>query len=159
MKRPGSPRSAATPRNPTAERYAQRVITLLIRGVLFVASAALGLIVADLLLPDFTIVWSRWWGFVLCVVIFAVLQSILSPWIVKIARRHAPTLLGGVGIFSTLIALIVVVLLPIDGLHISGIVAWTLSAVIIWAVTALATLLLPMLFLRKTVQKAKNSDE
>lgn len=135
------------------------MINLLIRGVIFVFSAALGLIVADLLLPEFLIVWDEWWGFVLCALIFAVLQSILSPWIVKIARRHAPVLLGGVGIFSTLIALIIVVLLPIGGLRIEGFVAWLLGAVIVWAVTALATLFLPMLFLRRTVQNAKSSRD
>ncbi|MGF2948376.1 hypothetical protein [Microbacterium alcoholitolerans] len=131
------------------------MINLLIRGVLFVISAALGLLAADLLLPDFDILWDEWWGFVLCALIFAVLQSVLSPWVFKIARRYAPVLMGGIGIFSTLIALIIVVLLPIGGLQISGFLAWMLGAVIVWAVTALAALLLPLLFLRKAVQNRR----
>lgn len=135
------------------------MINLLIRGVLFVVAAALGLLAADLLLPDFTIVWDRWWGFVLCALVFAVLQSVLSPWVFKIARRYAPVLLGGIGIFSTLVALIIVVLLPFGGLQISGFVSWMLGAVIVWAVTALATLLLPMLFLRKAVRSRSTDRE
>ncbi|MEJ1088845.1 hypothetical protein WDU99_10990 [Microbacterium sp. Mu-80] len=135
------------------------MINLLIRGVLFVVSAGLGLLVADLLLPDFRILWDQWWGFVICVLVFAVLQSVLSPWVVKIAHRYAPVLLGGVGIFSTLIALIVVVLLPIGGLRIDGVMAWLLGAVIVWLVTALGALLLPMLFLRRAVQNGGRAKE
>ena len=44
----------------------------------------------DLILPGFRIDWSHWWGFVLAVVIFAVLQSVLTPWAAKVARRNAP---------------------------------------------------------------------
>ena len=47
----------------------------LIRALIFVLSAAVGLIAADLLLPGFRIDWADWWGFVLAVLIFAVLQN------------------------------------------------------------------------------------
>ena len=127
------------------------MITFVFRTLIFLASAALGLIAADLLLDEFRIDWSQWWGFVLCIVIFAALQSILSPWVAKMANRYAPALLGGIGIFSTLIALIIVVLLPVGGLHISGAVGWLLGAVIVWLVTALGTMLLPMIFLREKI--------
>jgi hypothetical protein len=59
----------------------------LLRALIFLASAALGLIAADLVLQDFTIEWSEWWGFLICIAIFAVLQSVLSPWIAKMADR------------------------------------------------------------------------
>ena len=131
------------------------MITLVFRTLIFVVSAALGLIVADLLLEDFRIDWSQWWGFVLCVVIFAVLQSVLSPWVAKMADRYAPVLMGGIGIFSTLISLIIVVLLPIGGLRISGAMAWILGAVIVWVVTALGTILLPLIFLKKKVEERR----
>jgi len=127
----------------------------LLRALIFLLSAALGLVVADLILPDFTIVWADWWGFVLCVVIFAILQSVLAPWIAKMAKRYAPALLGGIGIFSTLVALLIVVLLPVGGLRISGALTWVLAPVIVWVVTALATLLLPMLFVKKKVQATR----
>ena len=66
----------------------------LIRALIFVLSAAVGLIAADLLLPGFRIDWADWWGFVLAVLIFAVLQSVLSPWIATVAKRNAPALLA-----------------------------------------------------------------
>lgn len=132
------------------------MIMFLLRALIFVLSAALGLIVADWILTGFTIEWEDWWGFVLCVLIFAVLQSVLAPWIAKMAKRYAPALLGGIGIFSTLVALLIVVLLPIGGLKITDGLSWILAPVIVWVVTALATLFLPMIFIKKQVEKARD---
>lgn len=123
----------------------------LIRALIFLASAAIGLIVADLILEGFVIEWRNWWGFVLAIVIFAVLQSILAPWLARVAKRNAPAFLGGIGIISTFVALVVVVLIPGAGLRIEDLVSWILAPVVVWLVTALATLLLPMIFIKKKV--------
>ena len=132
------------------------MITFLFRALMYVVSAGLGLIAADLLLDGFQIQWDKWWGFVVCILIFAVLQSVLAPWVSKIADRYAPVLMGGIGIFSTLIALVIVVLLPIGGLRIVDVSGWLLGAVIVWLVTAVGSVLLPLIFLRKKVDKARN---
>lgn len=133
------------------------MVMFLLRAAIFLMSAALGLIVADLVLPGFLIDWRDWWGFVLAIVIFAVLQSVLTPWIATMARRNAPALLGGIGIISTLVALFVVVLLPIGGLRIGEpvLLTWILAPVIVWVITALATLLLPMIFIKKKVAERR----
>lgn len=137
------------------------MVMFLLRAVIFLASAAVGLIVADLILPGFRIDWSDWWGFVLAIVIFAVLQSILTPWIATVARRNAPALLGGIGIFSTLIALIVVVVIPRAGITIGDplVLTWILAPVIVWLVTALATLFLPMSFIKKRVAERRDAKD
>ncbi|HYP73715.1 MAG TPA: hypothetical protein VEP72_06450 [Microbacterium sp.] len=127
------------------------MINFVIRAAIFVVSAAVGLIAADLILPGFHIDWTDWWGFVLAVVIFAVIQSVLTPWVLKITRRHAPALLGGIGIIATFVAILVVVLIPQAGLTISEPIAWFLAPVIVWIVTALATWLLPPLLIKKKV--------
>ncbi|MEV4774422.1 hypothetical protein [Microbacterium sp. LWH12-1.2] len=132
------------------------MITHLFRTLIYLVSAGLGLIVADLALAGFQIDWSKWWGFVICIVIFAILQTILGPLISKLADRYAPVLLGGIGIFSTLIALVVVVLLPIGGLRIVDISGWILGSVIVWLVTALGTILLPMIFLKKEARGTRS---
>lgn len=132
------------------------MIMFLIRALIFLVSAAVGLIAADLILPGFEIAWDNWWGFILAIVIFAVLQSILAPWLVTVARRNAPVLLGGIGIISTLVALIVVVLIPGAGLSITDAISWILAPVIVWVVTALATLLLPMIFIKKKVEERRD---
>ena len=95
------------------------MITLLFRALMYLVSAGLGLIAADLLLEGFQIEWDKWWGFVVCIVIFAILQSVLAPWVSRMADRYAPVLMGGIGIFSTLISLVIVVLLPICLLYTS----------------------------------------
>lgn len=131
------------------------MITFLFRVIVFLASAALGLIAADLLVGGFKIEWDRWWGFVICIVIFAILQSALSPLFTKLARRYAEVLTGGVGIVSTLAALLIVVLLPIGGLRITDAAGWIVGAVIVWVVTALCTILLPKIFLKDEGSAAK----
>ncbi|WP_311257597.1 phage holin family protein [Microbacterium sp. WCS2018Hpa-9] len=131
------------------------MITLLFRALMYLVSAGLGLIVADLVLEGFQIEWDKWWGFVVCIVIFAVLQSVLAPWVSRMADRYAPVLMGGIGIFSTLISLIIVVLLPIGGLRIVDLSGWLLGSVIVWLITALGSVLLPLIFLRKKVDKVR----
>ena len=132
--------------------YASSVLTLLIRALIFLVSAGLGLVVADLLLPGFSLHWDDWWGIVLAVVIFAVLQSVLAPWLFKITRRHANALIGGIGLLSTFVALLIAVLIPAAGIGIDGPVAWIIGTLVVWLVTALATWLLPPLFIKSRVQ-------
>ncbi len=127
------------------------MITFLIRAAVFVVSAALGLIVADLILDGFHIDWGDWWGVVVAVLIFAVIQSVLAPWVFRVTKRHAPAMLGGIGIISTFVAIVIVVLIPGAGLGISTVPAWILAPVIVWLVTAIATWLLPLLLLKKKV--------
>lgn len=131
------------------------MLTLLIRALIFLVSAALGLIAADLILEGFTLHWDDWWGILLAVVIFAVLQSVLAPWLLKITRRHANALIGGIGLLSTFVALLIAVLVPAAGIGIDGPVAWIVGTLIVWLVTALASWLLPPLFIKRKAQAAR----
>ena len=151
-RRRASPPSAA--RGELSARYAPGVILFLTRTLIFLASSAVGLIVADLLLTGFTIEWDQWWGFLICIVIFTVLQSVLSPWIARMANRYAPALLGGIGIISTLVALLIVVLLPIGGIRITDLLGWILGPVIVWVVSAVGTVVLPLLLIKREVREA-----
>jgi MFS family permease len=87
-------------------------------------------------------------GFVVAVVVFSVAQAILSPFIAKLANRYASAFLGGIGLISTLLALILASVLT-NGLTIRGIGAWIGATVVVWLVSALATVLLPKLFLKE----------
>ena len=91
----------------------------------------------------------------LAVVIFAVLQSILAPWLLKITRRHANALIGGIGLISTFVALLIAVLIPAAGIGIDGPLAWIIGTLVVWLVTALASWLLPPLFLKKKVEERR----
>lgn len=129
------------------------MLRFLLRTVVFLASAALGLAVAGLIVPGMTV---RPWGFVAAVLIFAVAQAILSPFFLKMASRYASAFLGGIGLVSTLAALILASLFS-SGLSIRGLGSWIGATIVVWLVTALATLLLPMLVLKKKAGSRESS--
>ncbi|NLP83784.1 hypothetical protein HF576_07985 [Microbacterium sp. CFH 90308] len=133
------------------------MFAFVIRALTFIVSAALGLILADLLLEGFHIHWNDWWGFVLAVLIFALIQSVLAPLVSRLTRRHAPALLGGIGILSTFISIVIVVLIPGAGIGISQPLAWIVAPLIVWIVTAVATWLVPPLFIKDDRRDARRA--
>ena len=127
------------------------MVVFLIRAFIFLASAALGLWIASLIVDGFTITAS---GFLVAVVVFAVLQSILAPWFTSVTTRYANALTGAVGLVTTVVALFVATLVG-DGLSISGTSAWVFGSLTVWIVTMLGTLILPLIFLRNRVEKRR----
>ncbi|MFV8163638.1 phage holin family protein [Mycobacterium sp. 134] len=123
------------------------MIRFLLRIAIFLGSSAIGLLVAAWLVPGVSV---SAWGFVTAVVIFAVAQAILSPFFLKMASRYASAFLGGIGLISTLAALILASVLT-HGLTIRGIGSWIAATVVVWLVTAVATVVLPALFVKKKV--------
>lgn len=123
------------------------MIRFLVRLAVFLGSSAIGLLVASWLVRGVSVTVS---GFIAAVVIFTVAQGILSPFFLKMANRYASAFLGGIGLVSTLAALILASVLT-NGLSIRGIGSWVAATVVVWLVTAVATLLLPMLFVKKKV--------
>ena len=121
------------------------MIRLLLRTAVFLGSAAIGLLVAAWLVPGVSV---RPAGFIVAVVIFAAAQAILSPFFLKMASRYASAFIGGIGLVSTLAALLLASVFT-HGLSIRGIGSWVAATVVVWLVTALATLLLPMLVLKQ----------
>jgi uncharacterized membrane protein YvlD (DUF360 family) len=124
------------------------MVVFLIRALIFLGSAALGLWIASLIVDGFSVSTS---GFLIAVVVFAVLQSILTPWFLVMSRKYANALTGAVGLVSTVAALFVASLVS-DGLTINGASAWVLGSLTVWIVTMLGTLILPLIFLRNRVQ-------
>lgn len=121
------------------------MIRFLLRTLVFLGSAAIGLLVAGWLVDGVEL---HPVGFIVAVVIFAVAQSILSPFFLKMASRYASAFIGGIGLVSTFVALLLASLFT-NGLSINGVRAWIVATIVVWLVTALATLLLPMLVLKK----------
>lgn len=128
------------------------MIRILVRALIFLGSAAIGLIAAALLLDGFDLDSG---GFALVVVIYAVVQMILSPFLMKFTARNAAAFMGGVGLLATFVALLVASLVG-DSLTITGGAAtWIAATVVVWLVTALATLLLPFALVRAGVESAR----
>lgn len=130
------------------------MIRLLIRTIVFLGSAAVGLLVAKALVEGFTISWG---SFTVVVLVFAIVQSVLAPFIAKVATSNAPALLGASGLVSTFLALLAAWAL-FDGLTISGGAStWVYATVVVWIATMVATLVLPVLFVKRGVRKVRDA--
>lgn len=130
------------------------MVRLLIRVAIFLVTAALGLLVASWLVPGFTITWA---GFLTATVIFAIAQSVLTPFAMKMAHRYAKGLLGGIGLVSTFLALLVASFIP-GGISIRGISAWVIGTLVVWLVTALGTWLLPVVVFKRMAAREQASQ-
>lgn len=121
------------------------MIRFLIRIAIFVVSSVLGLLVASWILDGFNIHAS---GFIVAVLVFTVVQAVITPFVATMAKRYASAFLGGVGLIATALALYVAQLFP-EGLSLSGVVTWVLGTLVVWLVSALGTFLLPFWWLRE----------
>jgi hypothetical protein len=127
------------------------MIRFLISIVINLAAAAVGLIVASLVLDDFTITAS---GFLTTVVVFGVLQGVLGPFIARTAHRNAPALMGGIGLVTTFVALLITEVAT-DGLSIEGAQTWILATLIVWLASLIAVLLIPLILVKMGVESAR----
>ncbi|WP_282947249.1 phage holin family protein [Cellulomonas endometrii] len=128
------------------------MIIFLIRVLIYLGSAALGLWITSLVLDGFHLSAG---GFVTAVLVFTVAQAILTPFIAKITRQYASAFLGGIGLVSTFVALLIAQAIS-GGLEVTGGAAtWIAAVVLVWLVTALATWLLPFVFLRKRLEQRR----
>jgi uncharacterized membrane protein YvlD (DUF360 family) len=124
------------------------MIRFLINIAISLITAALGLLITSWILPDFHLEAG---GFLVAVIVFTIAQAILAPFIFNVARQYASAILGGIGLVSTFVALLIASLFP-NGIRVDGIVTWVLATLIMWIVTALGTWLLGLWWLRNRVQ-------
>ena len=132
------PGLANSQRGPRPRIKIAGMVRLLLRVAVFLGSAAIGLVVAALVIKN---VHVSVWGFIGAVVIFAVAQALLSPLIGTLATKYASAFVGGIGLVSTLVALVLASALT-RGLSITGVASWVGATVVVWLVTALATVVL-----------------
>lgn len=111
-------------------------------------SSAVAIIVAAIILRGFSL---NFGGFITAVVVFTIAQSLLAGLVSKLAKQHAPALVGVASLVSTWLALIIANL-PFGGIRIHGFMTWIWAALIIWAVTALCAVLVPKFVLKQTAQ-------
>ncbi|MFL6070934.1 MAG: hypothetical protein ACJ73J_11435 [Actinomycetes bacterium] len=127
------------------------MIRFLVRAAIFLVSTAIGLLVAKLVLDDMSIDAT---AFIVVVVIVAVLQAVIAPFIAKTTARNAPALLGAAGLISTFIALVVANVV-VEGLTITGLTTWILATLIVWLVTMIAAFLLPVILVALGLEQAR----
>jgi uncharacterized membrane protein YvlD (DUF360 family) len=117
---------------------------MLIRLGIALLGAAIGLILAALLLEDMTLDGT---AFLIAIVIFVVLSAVLEPLIEKIGDEHLSIVSMFSSLITTFLALLITELVS-DGLSITGSMTWLLATLIVWASTALATWILLRMFIK-----------
>ena len=125
--------------------YDSHVIRFLISAAIWVATAAIGLLIASLVLENMSIDAG---SFIFVVLVFAAIQSIMTPFFAKMAAQRARALMGGVGLVATFVALWVTSLL-FDGFSITGASTWVFATLIVWIVTMIGAWILPLIFLKR----------
>jgi hypothetical protein len=130
------------------------VIRLLVRTGIALVAAAFGLIVADVVLKGVHISVGSFFSAVL---IFAITYALMQPFMISQLRRGArgSAALGGVALFSTLIALIVTDLVS-NGLRIHGVGDWLAATLLVWLSSLLAGFLLPYFGLKKYLEERRD---
>ena len=125
------------------------MIRFLIAIVVQLLSNALGLIVAAQVLDDVTLTAS---AFIVAVVVFTVVYAIAQPFFTQMALSYVPALRGGVALVATLVGLLITAWVT-DGLSISGATTWIAATVIVWIVSLIGVLLLPLILVKKKVEE------
>ncbi len=128
------------------------MVRLLLGLLVSLLANALGLIVAASLLDDMELTAS---GFVIAVVVFTIVYALAQPFLTQIAMTKVPALRGGVALIATLVALIITAWVS-DGLSISGASTWVLAALIVWVISLLGALLLPLVLIKNAAEERRD---
>lgn len=116
----------------------------------YLVANAIGLLVATLLLPGFSI---DPLAFVVAVAIFSLVQTILGPLITKLSIRNFPQLMGGIALVTIFLGLFVTDTL-MAGMEIGGISNWLAATLLVWIGSLVASILLPIYVFKQLAEKA-----
>ena len=100
---------------------------------------AIGLVLANILLPGFTI---SLLGIVIVTLVFTVVSVVLLPIIRKVSEKKLPELLGGLSLIVTFAGLLITEMLVSD-FTIGGIANLLAATLIVWLGALIAGVLLP----------------
>lgn len=104
----------------------------LLNLAIFLATAAIALLITSLLVPGFRV---HPGGFIVAILVFAVVQALVE-WLVRsLFHRAAPTIAGIAGLISTFLALWIASLF--GGVSFDGVGGWIIATVIVWVITAI----------------------
>ena len=130
------------------------MIRFLISTAIALAASAIGLLVANWILPDMSVGMS---GFILAVAIFTVTTAIINPFVMKMAVKQAQALLGASALITTFIGLLVTKLLS-DSLQIRGLSTWLFATLIVWLASLLAAVFIPIILVKRGVQNVRANN-
>ena len=126
----------------------------LIQIVVNLLTATIALTVAGAVIDGVTV---RPTGLITAVAVFVVANALFTPFIFKMARKYAPAAMGGIGLISTLVALLIASALG-DALTISGFMPWVLATMLVWVITALGGWAVMAWWMKKRVQARRDAE-
>ncbi len=129
------------------------MIRFLWSTIAYLVANAVGLLIAVVLLPGFTI---DALAFVLAVAVFSLVQSVLGPLITKISFKSFPQLMGGIALVTIFVGLFVTDII-MDGMAIGGIANWLAATLLVWIGSLVASILLPIYVFKQLSEKAGNN--
>ncbi len=129
------------------------MIRFLVNTAVYMAAAAIGLIVADIILDGLSIVYPI--GFVVAALLFGLIQALLTPFFESITEKNASVLTGGVGLFSAFVALFITAAIS-DDISVDGLTTWFLAALIIWLASMVAALILKLTVAKKIIKEVRD---
>jgi uncharacterized membrane protein YvlD (DUF360 family) len=129
------------------------MVRFLVNLCVYMLAAAIGLVVADVLLDSVSISYPT--AFITAALLFGLIQALISPLLAQVTERNASALTGGVGIISALIALIITATIN-SGLSITGLSGWILAAVVVWLASMIAGFLLGLVVAKKVIKEVRD---
>jgi hypothetical protein len=129
------------------------MLRLLVTILFELVANAIGLLIANWLLPGFQMTVS---GFVIVLAIFTIAKFVLGPLLFKLSMQYVRALNGGVALVTTFVGLLITTFLT-NGLVITGINTWVLGTLIVWLCGVLAILILPLFLFKQVMSGVRAS--
>ena len=121
----------------------------------YLGANAVGMLLAIILLPGFTITPT---GFIVAVAIFSIIQSVGGPMVTKMSLKKLPQLMGGIALVVIFIGLFITQLL-VPGMSMGGIANWLAATLLVWIGSLTASILLPLYVFKEVVENAKEATD
>lgn len=129
------------------------MIRFLVSTAAYLIANAVGLLVAVLLLPGFTV---DVLSFVVAVLIFSLIQTVAGPLVTKLSMKHMPQLLGGIALITIFLGLLVTASI-MPAMEIGGISNLLAATLLVWLGSLLASILLPIYVFKQLAENAKDN--
>ena len=129
------------------------MIRFLVNFAVYMAAAAIGLVVADIVLDGLSLSYPV--GFLIVVVLFGLIQAIIGPLFQSITEKNAEMLTGAVGLISALVALLVTSAIS-DYLTIDGVSTLFLAALVVWLASMFAGFILKATVAKRFIQEIRD---
>lgn len=117
----------------------RRMVKFLLSALVYLIADAVGLLLAVLILPNFTI---SAMSFLLAVVIFSLVEAAAHPLLTRFGPKDVPQLQGGIALIAVAVGLLVTDLL-MPAMAIGGVSNWLAATLLVWIGSLIAAIILP----------------